>query len=751
MAIKYVDLSLTTSANSGTTGDPYSYYDLANEIVTSSCSNGDIYKIKGSIDLADVGSYYIQLTPAISATITFEGWETSANGPWRLCGPTNTLAHWGAVNDDFNIHVKDGIIQNIGYAFSIDGELKNVYYFAEESDEAGTMGIFKGYSHSELSASLTCYGCSFTEKLGQSFLIQQNGLTSGGTIIFKDSTFNISASSMFSDVDSTYDFTMEDCVTKTSAIDYTFYSANSVTTAGENQYDWSPTNEFPTYNELKSNFRFTKLMSEVTIRGSNDWSSDYEYGLWGNSRYGVGAFYFDPCFSASETTACIPRIITFKVTRPTNDFNVPRYSWDFGDGVISAGIGSDYSTIEHTYTSANTYSVFVSASENSAVTADSYTYFDDDFEDGTMDTDVWSDEIQTSASIVTGGGDTSTYGDYHMLSDTTIGENTLCLQSEYSACGDFDLIYMVRFEDSLGSSEDRSIHLYSGDNDDGTSAGFDIEWSADLSAGPEDEAGIKWETSGASYQEVSAVPFSADGGFWVRIRRIDNVVSAGFSYDNSNWNWFSNTMHYTKCLVIGTDNWDNGVGMGSMYIEADSGLPYNFPAVSAAQTWNCSQDVIMLECTGHIGAFYFGPLDYTPELSAAFLTLSAHDPLITISESGSATGIPPQSLLLTLVPHTPTVYKVDGYKVWFVGVPRKGVTPLCVDFTAYVEFHASYRNKYKITEYKWWFDWDNYNSPSDGVISTCSDGSPSNKIYHIYEGYHGQSYTVKLCVKIQPK
>jgi hypothetical protein len=104
---------------------------------------------------------------------------------------------------------------------------------------------------------------------------------------------------------------------------------------------------------------------------------------------------------------------------------------------------------------------------------------------------------------------------------------------------------------------------------------------------------------------------------------------------------------------------------------------------------------------------------------------------------------------LVIRAYSPTVLTLNGLRIWFVGTPQRGTSPLCVDYEAFVEWHPAYADRYRITEYKWWFDYANFSAAEDGVVSECG-GVPSSTISHIHQGQPGQTYDVRLCVQIAP-
>lgn len=147
---------------------------------------------------------------------------------------------------------------------------------------------------------------------------------------------------------------------------------------------------------------------------------------------------------------------------------------------------------------------------------------------------------------------------------------------------------------------------------------------------------------------------------------------------------------------------------------------------------------------GHIGSFYFGPVDVS--VSADILDVSAVllDPTVTVLNSQSAT-IYPAILRSRHILLQPTVYATQDISVDFVGRPVSGPSPLVVEFTAIVNFSAELKNKYKVSQYRWCFDYD-----VDG--STCNEAwttTTSNPITHVYRGYNGQKYSVRLCVTLE--
>ena len=147
---------------------------------------------------------------------------------------------------------------------------------------------------------------------------------------------------------------------------------------------------------------------------------------------------------------------------------------------------------------------------------------------------------------------------------------------------------------------------------------------------------------------------------------------------------------------------------------------------------------------GHIGAFYFGPVDetITPdilEISAVLL-----QPTVNIVNSKSVI-VTPTFIPIYVTLLQPTVYTTQDIKVDFVGVPRRGVSPLTVDFTAIVNLGPENINKYQVKEYQWCFDYDYTNN----VCKIPWVTTTQNPITHVYIGYAGQQYSVKCCVTLK--
>ena len=148
--------------------------------------------------------------------------------------------------------------------------------------------------------------------------------------------------------------------------------------------------------------------------------------------------------------------------------------------------------------------------------------------------------------------------------------------------------------------------------------------------------------------------------------------------------------------------------------------------------------------TGHIGAFYFGPVDETVIPGILEVSVVLLQPTVsTVENQSSAPQIPYIPVYVKLL--QPSVYSYSDIDVDFVGVPRAGVSPLTVDFTATVKLSPENLGIYKVKEYQWCFDY-NYSTNSCNIPWVTST---SNKITYTYSGYKGQKYAVKLCAILE--
>lgn len=186
---------------------------------------------------------------------------------------------------------------------------------------------------------------------------------------------------------------------------------------------------------------------------------------------------------------------------------------------------------------------------------------------------------------------------------------------------------------------------------------------------------------------------------------------------------------YSPYITIdGTNNWD----------EYNTGLWGNERLGVGA--------FLFLPLTGHIGAFYFGPVGETIEVENIFdVSAVLLDPIVSATQAASATFTPFIWNVKCELLQPANVYSFQDFTFDFVGVPVVGSSPLAVEFTALVNFRGSIKGKYRVKEYRWCFDYDYDNEVCniDWVTTT------QNPYTHTYTGYRGQQYSVKCCVTLE--
>jgi len=146
------------------------------------------------------------------------------------------------------------------------------------------------------------------------------------------------------------------------------------------------------------------------------------------------------------------------------------------------------------------------------------------------------------------------------------------------------------------------------------------------------------------------------------------------------------------------------------------------------------------EGKGHIGAFYFGPINANIYVIPINITGNIVNPNIIIIDTIN-TIVYPDVVNAFLTVNQPQVYSFANIAVDFVGIPRTGSSPLMIDFVATVRATGSYSGKYKVLEYRWYFDY--------GRDTNTYESSTSPNITHTFTGYVGETYDIKTCAIIQ--
>jgi len=142
--------------------------------------------------------------------------------------------------------------------------------------------------------------------------------------------------------------------------------------------------------------------------------------------------------------------------------------------------------------------------------------------------------------------------------------------------------------------------------------------------------------------------------------------------------------------------------------------------------------------SGTVGAFYFGG-DYTnAEIHMPPIYLDIEPLDVDVSAFANVSSYSD----LVIEPYSGVYANAnDNFPFDFSGTPRNGGSPLYVDFHAYnYDPMGPFEGKYEASEFRWWFDYENYNGPND-YVSCATDTA-----VHMYCGGYLQEYDVRLCV-----
>jgi len=217
-----------------------------------------------------------------------------------------------------------------------------------------------------------------------------------------------------------------------------------------------------------------------------------------------------------------------------------------------------------------------------------------------------------------------------------------------------------------------------------------------------------------------------------------NVQFTNLSTGASTYLWDFGDGSFSTCANPTHTYLNNG--LYSVILSATSGIGYGNEPINSIISKN---DFIGVN-VGHIGAFYFGPVDETVEAPIIEISAILLPPNVIIINTENTVVSPPYlSVLFNLL--QPTVYSTQEINVNFVGVPRIGSSPLVVDFTATINLSPELISKYKVDTYEWCFDYDYVNN----VCNIPFETSTINTISHVYTGYRGQKYSVKCCAKLK--
>jgi hypothetical protein len=139
---------------------------------------------------------------------------------------------------------------------------------------------------------------------------------------------------------------------------------------------------------------------------------------------------------------------------------------------------------------------------------------------------------------------------------------------------------------------------------------------------------------------------------------------------------------------------------------------------------------------GHVGSFYFGP--YAATLNGLELNYTIRDFDVTFFENVENVL---NHLQVRYTLYNPTVREINTVSISFAGTPREGGSPLTVDFVATTEMNTEISTLYRVSEYRWY--WDYGNDPDTYETTT------TNTTTHQFTGYSGQSYDIRVCVILE--
>jgi DNA-binding transcriptional ArsR family regulator len=138
------------------------------------------------------------------------------------------------------------------------------------------------------------------------------------------------------------------------------------------------------------------------------------------------------------------------------------------------------------------------------------------------------------------------------------------------------------------------------------------------------------------------------------------------------------------------------------------------------------------------GAFDFYSLDISTYVNNVDLISTVINPTI-ITEINTIVTVSTINNFLHF--SSPQVYGLSNIKVNFAGVSQNKSSYSLVNFVAKVTTTSEYSGKYKIIEYRWYFDY--------GRDMNTYEVSTSPKITHKYKGYAGKTFKVKCSVIVR--
>lgn len=699
----YSNINSSASTGNGTSANPYNAtqtFDFASNGYTVS---GHILKSNDTIRLAGYSNDTDILT-SLGKTSTVTSYENG--NPWSLSATTAILIVPEISANGINVTIKNGIISDLWLTLN-------------------------GASVEALSGVTTLKNCIIYEET----LI--NSLDNSMAVVFDGCTF-VSANALLGQYynygTNTHSATFNDCVFIDSLIDdnnaqfgtisvnncvFT-YSQNTISAnvsanvglASTNsfvdcQYNWVPTETFPSFesvNTTTNDFNNFNLSSTSASRSSFWIANDYDIGFDNLNRVGPGAFYF---LTSSAPISSI-------------------YYVDLNLSPSVSGTGSSIDPLSYSNFKAKVTSLTIPTNfyfKGSATDNDILNF-------GMQGANIYIHAWDTTVDPISGVDEPWRVRDTNntdikcqMIEGGIIYGNTTSFLTyfEPNSASDCYVIYD-------GSAE---ISLYSNSKIKGctfiTNNGFDSPYAV---------------VTDSVLVGVSAVSGIASNTF---TNCVFSFTDPGWNDTNSQWGWSNPTMPSWSADQSSFDSRVLSVGINTPpqsgnlpYTDYETGL-WRESRLGIGAMYFVSGTLPL----GHIGAFYFGPIVTNVSADTMIYTVTLLQPTISAATDVSAiVNIdPPLRIKYSLLP--PSVLATYDILVNFVGVPRLGVSPLTVDFEGIVTFGGDYQDKYYVTEYKWYFDWNN--NP------TVYETSTSPFITHIYTGYCGQTFCVKLEVTIGVK
>lgn len=302
----YADISLSVNGL-GTSGNPYQHsqmyqFTFLDSIYSTPFTSGDIVKIKGKTDINDLaiwGGYSI----FSNEEITMEAWDLSTYGPYifqvlRDDDDFAILDASGAERYSYNMNIKDAIfiydassLSRINYIDDYLKELnfKNCMFIHNYETPFVVSRHFESYP-----TSINFYGCNLVNQSSAFYLNSYDV----GTINFTDCVIDmpnaaVSASGFFP-VFGTYDLsatTFNNC--ETSISDSNLSATNFIDSLSASTVlaDLPKSEDKDTFD--KNDYIYEKYNISVNGTGTSVWeANDYNTGIGGLTRDGIGAFYF---------------------------------------------------------------------------------------------------------------------------------------------------------------------------------------------------------------------------------------------------------------------------------------------------------------------------------------------------------------------------------------------------------------------------------------------------------------------------